>query len=496
MAITLFGTTSTPADNGAQAGPGPVAVTPPASMLAGDLPFLVGLYRDVDVGGNTGIPNLFNGSNVAAEHGGQRWSSAQPVFKEAVEPFLTFKVHYAGWTGFNGAWAANPSLTVDTGVEALSAVMPVFRPTSAGKRWVPNIGPVTANFAAPTGPNFTVTVPSITTLTKHGSQSHVILAGVATGDANTWGNISGTGWTFIGHFRNLNCASPDQSLALMYKIQTASGASLDVTLDQLTLGGDAGVSFIMAMTEVDAPVAAAAGAGTRVQSGKATSTAAGTTLTASPAAAFTAGNTIVGYLNTEAPGVNGNTHDVSTTTGQELYIVKRETSDRLFDESVLYWHPNLTGAPTGVTLTHGGADSVLRAMIVHEVAGGTEIDALGGRRWTGQDAFSPEVISAYPTVTPSVAGCYCFGGAFAATAGNTDWYAAIAPWLEREVLEPPPAGDSIISSFDFVQDAPAAVTFEATADLGADHLPMFLILRPAVAGGPFPPWRPRIQESA
>ena len=47
MAITYFGSAAQPADGAAaaNAGPGPRDVTPPASMVAGDLVLLIAQYR-------------------------------------------------------------------------------------------------------------------------------------------------------------------------------------------------------------------------------------------------------------------------------------------------------------------------------------------------------------------------------------------------------------------------------------------------------------------
>ena len=64
MAITYFGSTSAPADNGTQAGPGPVALTPPGSMQLNDLVLIFLQYRA------TGVALSFDVSQT----GGQDWA--------------------------------------------------------------------------------------------------------------------------------------------------------------------------------------------------------------------------------------------------------------------------------------------------------------------------------------------------------------------------------------------------------------------------------------
>src|SRR5712664_2291148 len=65
--ITFFGAASAPADNGTQVG-ATVAVTPPASMLAGDLAVIIAQNRSGTVG-NIRI----------SEPGGQGWSFTQEL---------------------------------------------------------------------------------------------------------------------------------------------------------------------------------------------------------------------------------------------------------------------------------------------------------------------------------------------------------------------------------------------------------------------------------
>src|SRR3954464_2181847 len=117
MAITLFGSASSPADNASQAGPGPVSITPPASMLAGDLVTVMVMTRTADVQETM--------QNVTT--GGQSW---HPLLWDT-----TTTLSWARWAcRFNGSWAANPTFEDGQGqTTPLTAKMDVWRPTSTSK---------------------------------------------------------------------------------------------------------------------------------------------------------------------------------------------------------------------------------------------------------------------------------------------------------------------------------------------------------------------------
>src|SRR5438552_10760256 len=107
---TFFGSSSNPADNGAQAGPTAV-VTPPASMVTNDLAIIYAEYRGV-----TG-PTL-----SISTTGGQTWNTATTYSTGANQIIAVF------WCTFNGAWGANPSVTISGGgTNGLTAVSYSFR---------------------------------------------------------------------------------------------------------------------------------------------------------------------------------------------------------------------------------------------------------------------------------------------------------------------------------------------------------------------------------
>src|SRR5438552_8333996 len=165
---TFFGSSSNPADNGAQAGPTTV-VTPPASMVTNDLAIIYAEYRGV-----TG-PTL-----SISTTGGQTWNTATTYSPGANQIIAVF------WCTFNGAWGANPAVTISGGgVNGLTAVMYVFRPSNSNSSWGLNIvgGNTNANATVQTITGVTTTMPNTVTM---GFWS------VAA--TNTWGTLTGAGW--------------------------------------------------------------------------------------------------------------------------------------------------------------------------------------------------------------------------------------------------------------------------------------------------------------
>lgn len=228
MAITYFNSASAPADNGAQAGPGPVAVTPPASMQTGDLVLLIGQYRGAV-------------SITVSATGGQTWNTLAEISTTNCDVQMF-------WCRFDGTWDANPSLTNTTGTAALTVVMHVFRPTDTSKDWAVDVALVEADFTAPATP-FTVTITGVTTT----QASTVAVATWATADDNTWDSLSGTGWSVTGAAQYRNTTGQDQSCTFAHNIQTSAGATNNVSKNQATLGGDAGTTSIIAFYEFDPP---------------------------------------------------------------------------------------------------------------------------------------------------------------------------------------------------------------------------------------------------
>ena len=228
MAITYFNSASTPADNGAQAGPGPVAITPPASMLTGDLVYVFCQYRGAE-------------TITVSVAGGQSWNTLAAIANTNIAGQVF-------WCRFNGTWSANPSFTNTTGTAALTCVMHVFRPTDTGKVWAVDVAQVETDFAAPASP-FTVTITGQTTV----NASTVGIAAWATADDNTWASLAGTGWAVSGAAQYRNTTGQDQSCTFAHNIQTAQVTQANVSKNQATLGGDAGTTSIVTLYESDPP---------------------------------------------------------------------------------------------------------------------------------------------------------------------------------------------------------------------------------------------------
>ena len=226
MAIAFFGVASAPADNGAQAGPGPITITPPASMLAGDLCIVVGQYRGAEV---------FSVANA----GGQTWNTL-------AERNATNQDTVVHWCRFNGTWSANPTFQVGSGTAALTYVMIVFRPTSTSKVWAIDVAQDEQDFAAPS-------TPFLVLLTGRSvSANTVTLASWFTADDNTWGTLVGVGWDKTGlSAQYRNTTGQDQSQTHAYHIDSVLGSVPNVSQNQATLGGDAGTGGLITWQEQD-----------------------------------------------------------------------------------------------------------------------------------------------------------------------------------------------------------------------------------------------------
>jgi len=226
LAITYFGSASTPADDAANA-LATTPVTPPASMLAGDLVVLFAVSRSTTTA-------------EMSELGGQTWTS------ETINPTYTSRIF---WCRFNGTWSADPSVLFGAAV-CNSVVMHVFRPTTGTNTWAIDVAQVNGSYTAPTTP-FTVTITGITTITD----GALVFAAWQSRDENTWDSLT-AGWTVSGGAQYRNTASSNQSLTNAHLVKTTAGATGDVSKNQATLGGDSGSTHIIAWKEVVAGVAA------------------------------------------------------------------------------------------------------------------------------------------------------------------------------------------------------------------------------------------------
>jgi hypothetical protein len=224
---TFFGAAFGHADSSSTAGPGPQSVTPPASMVAGDLVILVVSLRN-------NVSVYINGL------GGQTWDSTANVFG-------TIPSSHLYWCEFNGTWSANPSGGPASDGSALTVGMWVFRPSDGASH-------VWAVDATLSGGSETVAADSTFTTNSINPtiDSTITFALFHSQDDNAW-NTGGTSnptnpsWgdgtpSSLGH---KNIAGSDQSIDAMYLLQTALITNVSAARKQTARGGDNGLTLIV-----------------------------------------------------------------------------------------------------------------------------------------------------------------------------------------------------------------------------------------------------------
>lgn len=218
--ITYFGSASTPLDNGSEGAATPVAVTPPASMVAGQL---------VLMSINTSSATTASMSVT----GGQTWNALAEITGGGGIRFRTF------WAIFDGTWAANPSIATGGGAGDLNTVvMHVFSPSTGHTTWAIDVAQ-TSSFAFPSGGVYTI--PSRTS-TQNSALNYSVIA--ITG-ASTFSGLSGGSWTITGDPQYRNLFSADNTLVFTHYIQTSAGATgtATITASAPTPGTQIGVTF-------------------------------------------------------------------------------------------------------------------------------------------------------------------------------------------------------------------------------------------------------------
>lgn len=213
MAITYFGEATKPADNSSNAeSAGACAVTPPSSMVAGDLCIMIGHNRR-------------NSDNLSvSETGGQSWTTINHSTSGAGQAAVV------AWCRYNGSWTANPSIkgTSSSGTVPLSCQLFVFRPTTSSNVWAIDNTISRSDFSAPSDP-FTMTVTGITT-----TQANTVAFAIwLIPDDPTVGSVSGSGWvaTSTAQYRN-TAGSIGMAESYAYKIQTSAGATGNVSKNE------------------------------------------------------------------------------------------------------------------------------------------------------------------------------------------------------------------------------------------------------------------------
>lgn len=469
MTITFVDVASTPADNSTQVGPS-VTVDKDAGGLAnaqaGDLIAALVQYRD------SGLQvELMPGSLQTAA--GQTWSVYQfAIGNNQILSLMTCR--------FNGTWTADPVFSeMIGGTNPMTALALVARPTSPGKIWQPNVWPVTGTFSAPSTP-FTVTINGVTTSTIFGSSSHIVIAAVASNDDNTYNTLTGSGWSQAGLPAQVrNTSGSQQSLAVAYKIQTSSGASGNVSLNQATLGGDAGVTLIMAFTEVDEPSGGGGGSTGFINSD----------IVENPGSGGTTIDLTLSQAVASGDGIGGALHWETTNSGRLVGIVDNQSNryyvaqvayEKNFEQiAVSFWRPNITNAPTSITATLT-ANGLWSGMAVVESDKMYRLDKHAGNLWLSADTSNPETIST-AAVTPSQDGSMFVGWSSDTGAPEDEppWYTTQSPWTKRDSTGSTGTATNVQAIFSHLQSTAAAQAFSVRNALGRDSYAFVMAFAPS-----------------
>lgn len=456
MAITFFGEAVTPADNGAQAGPGPQAITPPESMQAGDLVVVFAQYE-----GPTAAQWILSTS------GGQAWSAyRQGIFTPAVALNRVF------FCRFNGTWAANPSFDSRGSTLALTLTMLVFRPSSGSKFWVPDpMGSAAENATATTQTitGHTTTKPSTVSIGFWLSQTAV-----------TWGTLTGSGWSKSGltaQYRNTT--DTDMSGTAAYNIRTSAGAVADVS--QTQSASQATLTWMMAFAEIDLPTGSGGAGSMPVQVKYVDNLAPGTTQALAFASPVGAGRAVIGYVAAESVTVGGlDTHvDFIDDDQGNLYTIIQIVTDIALDQfAVMFFCPGLVNAPTTVTVHFNAAPAFVLTMMMAEVAGITGLDQVKGLEHPAAAGATLDI----EAVTTTANGEYIFAWANNVGTFFPHPYYDFTAWGTKRL-----EGEDNVSGGDTaIGDAVQAVagSFHVTIALtdAAEHLAGMATFFPAPAG--------------
>jgi hypothetical protein len=216
---TFFASTSTPADNGFN-GVSPTSVTPPSSMLAGDLVIMNGAYRG-------------SSTMSVSETGGQSWTIGTNFQSASISSRIM-------WCTFNGTWTADPSLSSTQTTGGPTAVLNVFRPSSTSHVWTEHVSVVNNSFSAPSSP-FDISAASITTTLPNA----IAFYSWVSADNNTY-SLQTAGWSHVSSNQYRNGQGGDSSVSPCYKIMETAGATGAAVNRQTSVAGDLGVTVRVA----------------------------------------------------------------------------------------------------------------------------------------------------------------------------------------------------------------------------------------------------------
>ena len=217
---SYFGSASSPVDNGTNT-TFVVGVTPPASMVNGDLVILIAEVRTANE--TVDIDNA----------GGQNWRLVDVALTNTLQ---TTKIW---WARYTGSWAADPTVVFGS-APSTTLTMHVFRPGTATNTWALDQVATSAQYAAPGSP-FSVTQTGGTTV----NAKAVAMAYFSSNDDNTWAQ-TGVTWLNPTDAQYRNLGGNDMSHTMAYQLlATAGTATGDCTKRQTVNGGDAGVTALI-----------------------------------------------------------------------------------------------------------------------------------------------------------------------------------------------------------------------------------------------------------
>lgn len=169
MAITHFASATNPADNAVLTDSAAQSVTPPGSMVAGQL-----VYVEV-------VVRLSGETITINDAGGQTWTSLTNRASGSV-------TSRGFWCVFNGTWSSNPAFESANKIGgAMTIVMSVYAPTGAGYTWSVDQAEAFNAYTASTVITITGQTPVLpSTLT--------VADWITDGDTSTFSSLTG-GWT-------------------------------------------------------------------------------------------------------------------------------------------------------------------------------------------------------------------------------------------------------------------------------------------------------------
>jgi len=205
MTITFFG------DASAIGQTTPTAITPPASMLAGDLVYVSCSWGSLASGTLTTFTNT--------EAGGQSWTALTN------NTDANYQMTSRGfWCRFNGTWSGNPAFGHD-GDTAQPRIlwMVVFRPTVGTNLWGTDVAEANGFLAAAgIGP---YTIAGIT----RAQASSIAIANWHMRNDGVWDTLSGAGWSQAGLSATYKSTAVGNDDSQSFAWSIGTGATGDVS---------------------------------------------------------------------------------------------------------------------------------------------------------------------------------------------------------------------------------------------------------------------------